>query len=70
MQWCSEALKHKATQILIEWECLQETFLVGIRVLFSCSCDGWVLFLLLSPCCSKEADLMVQLQLILALRHF
>lgn len=38
------------------------------RVLF-CPCDGWLLSLLLSPCCCKEADFTLRPWLIRALRH-
>ena len=62
-------MKHKShTGFLIEWECLEETLLVRTRVLF-CPSDGWLLSLLLSPCCCKDSDFMLQLWLILALRH-
>lgn len=40
-----------------------------MRVLLSCPCDGWLLPLLLSPCCCKEEAFMLHLRLMLALGH-
>lgn len=70
MQQFSEAVKHKAhAGFLIVWECLQEILLVRMRVLLSCPCDGWLLPLLLSPCCCKEEAFTLHLWLMLALGH-
>ena len=66
----SGAVKHKSHPgFSTEWQCLQETLLVRMRVLFPCLYDGWWLSLLPSPCCCKEADFMLQLWPVLALRH-
>lgn len=68
MQQCSEAVKHKRhTGFSTEWECPQETWLVGMRVLFSPVMVGY--YPCVEPSQCKEAGVTLQLWLILALRH-